>query len=166
MVKTKKEIKQYIERYIKNNEHQRITADVLCDVLCEMVDGLTSENDNILMSGRAENSGVQKGGNYAYGVGSIACGEKSVAHGPYSHAEGYNTITNNPAEHSQGQYNISNTDTIHSIGVGKSDNDRKNAVEVLKDGKVYIIGLGGFDGTNADDPTIKSLQDILSTLNI
>ena len=50
----------------------------------------------------------------------------------------------NPNEVAFGQYNISrtgNTDadkTIFSIGVGTSDEDRKNACEVRKDGTVYM----------------------------
>lgn len=43
-----------------------------------------------------------------------------------------------------GEYNVSNTDsepsgqTIFSIGFGTSDDDRKNAIEVRKDGTVYM----------------------------
>lgn len=43
-----------------------------------------------------------------------------------------------------GEYNISNTDidpsgqTIFSIGIGANDEDRKNALEVRKDGSVYM----------------------------
>lgn len=49
-----------------------------------------------------------------------------------------------------GEYNVSNTDvepsgqTIFSIGIGTSDNDRKNALEVRKDGSVYMWIEGGY----------------------
>ena len=26
---------------------------------------------------------------------------------------------------------------------------------------LYIVGVGGFDGTNEDDPNVKSLQEVL-----
>ena len=40
------------------------------------------------------------------------------------------------------------TNTLKSIGVGTADNARLNAVEVMGDGKVFIKGVGGYDGTN------------------
>lgn len=49
-----------------------------------------------------------------------------------------------------GEYNVSNTSvdpsgqTIFSIGIGTSDNDRKNALEVRKDGSVYMWIEGGY----------------------
>ena len=49
-----------------------------------------------------------------------------------------------------GEYNISNTgidasgQTIFSIGIGSSDSDRKNALEVMKDGGVYMWVEGGY----------------------
>ena len=33
----------------------------------------------------------------------------------------------------------------------------------FKNGETYIIGIGGYDGTNADEETTKSLQDVLSS---
>ena len=41
-----------------------------------------------------------------------------------------------------------NAQTIFSIGIGTSDTDRKNAIEVLRNGQVLIKGIGGYDGTN------------------
>jgi hypothetical protein len=49
-----------------------------------------------------------------------------------------------------GEYNVSNTDvepsgqTIFSVGIGTSENDRKNALEVRKDGSVYMWIEGGY----------------------
>lgn len=34
----------------------------------------------------------------------------------------------------------------------------------FKNGETYIIGIGGYDGTNADEETTKSLQDVLSSV--
>ena len=35
--------------------------------------------------------------------------------------------------------------TIHSVGIGSSS-ERKNAVEVMQNGDVYVLGVGGYDG--------------------
>ena len=54
-------------------------------------------------------------------------------------------VTSNEHEAAFGTYNISNTDvepsgqTIFSIGNGTSDSDRRNALEVRKDGSVYLL---------------------------
>lgn len=88
-------------------------------------------------------------------------GWQTYAGGWSTHAEGIETITSNHnGEHAQGKYNISNPGTIHSIGVGSDSSNRKNAVEVKDDGKHYILGIGGYDGTNIDTAT-----DVASALN-
>lgn len=98
------------------------------------------------------------GGNTASGLFSHAEGSFTVANGDSSHTEGYDTITQNNAEHAQGRYNASHTGdtaadrTIHSIGIGEPD-ARANAVEVMQDGKVFINGVGGYDGTNPTTAT-------------
>jgi hypothetical protein len=38
--------------------------------------------------------------------------------------------------------------TIHSVGIGTSEDDRKNAHEIMKNGDHYIYGIGGYDGAN------------------
>ena len=81
-------------------------------------------------------------------------GYKTQALGKYSHAEGNNTISKNEAEHACGKYNLSNSDTRFSIGIGTSDNDRKNAFEVKQNGDIYIW---------INNQQYK-LQDLLSTL--
>ena len=92
--------------------------------------------------------------------------EHNTASGAYSHAEGKGTITTNEAEHAEGQYNKSNTgsttaaNTIHSVGIGTSDTNRKNALEIMQTGDAYMIGIGGYDGRNTDSAT--KLQDAVS----
>ena len=104
----------------------------------------------------------------ATGTCSHAEGKLTTAEGFCSHAEGLNTIATNPAEHASGQCNQStnSTDsakaTCFSIGIGTSNTDRKNAVEVKANGDVYIIGVGGYDGTNSD--SAQTLQEILANL--
>lgn len=65
-----------------------------------------------------------------------------------SHSDGYNTIAKNVGEHASGIYNVSNGDTQFSIGVGTSEDDRKNAFEVKQNGDIYIKGIGGYTGNN------------------
>ena len=89
-------------------------------------------------------------GDVDIGVCAHAEGLESKAVNLAAHAEGLGTVATNQSEHAQGQYNVSNPGTVHSIGVGESDSSRKNAVEVMRDGKVYVVGVGGYDGTTTD----------------
>ena len=95
-------------------------------------------------------------------------GTDTVASGLASHAEGMNTkATNHNGEHAEGKYNKSNTGTIHSVGIGTSDSSRKNAHEITEDGKHYILGIGGYDGTNPDKATdVASQLTELSTQGV
>lgn len=74
----------------------------------------------------------------ASGGYSHAEGYATKSKGKYTHAEGYYTIANNNYEHASGTYNISNSDTLYSVGIGTSENDRKNAFEIKQNGEVYI----------------------------
>lgn len=89
-------------------------------------------------------------------------GADTIASGNRSHAEGDNTLAQNYAEHAQGRFNKSNKagnsfgdagNTIHSVGIGAGENDRKNAIEVMQNGNVYIKGFGGYNGTNPSSAT-------------
>lgn len=102
----------------------------------------------------------------AYGNSAHAEGLLSTAWGPNSHAEGYDTQTQNSGEHAQGRCNLSHTgatvadQTLSSIGIGGGNRDRKNAVETMMDGKTFIYGLGGYDGTN---PT-NGVKDLVAAI--
>lgn len=102
----------------------------------------------------------------AFGNSAHAEGLLSTAWGPNSHAEGYDTQTQNSGEHAQGRCNLSHTganaadQTLSSIGIGGGNRDRKNAVETMKDGKTFIYGLGGYDGTN---PT-NGVKDLVAAI--
>jgi hypothetical protein len=117
----------------------------------------------------AEGAGTTAYGvcSHAEGSGSIgtgyishAEGDSTKAEGYASHAEGLDTQTTNISEHAEGKYNKSNTNTISSIGIGTSDSDRKNAFEVMQDGKAYLIGAGGYTGTNPQGAS--TIQDLLN----
>ena len=133
------------------------------------------EGENNIASGD-QGSHAEGDSNEAIGYqGSHAEGYKTRAGGASSHTEGIGTMTTNIAEHAQGIYNYSNhgnskdTQTIHSIGIG-ADNARKNAVEVMNNGDVYIKGIGQYLGNNisTDKKTrntqILTLQEVIVDL--
>lgn len=135
-------------------------------------------------------------GNIVYGDNAFVNGEycyafadKSHAEGyscetgnmaDYSHAEGFETETKNLGEHAEGFYNCSHLDsviynpevnpnagnTLHSIGVGSYEFNRKNAFEVMQNGDIYVLGVGGYQGTDTkvQDNTIKTLQEYIASL--
>ncbi|WP_300794309.1 hypothetical protein [uncultured Bacteroides sp.] len=96
-----------------------------------------------------------------FGVGSHSEGDGTVAGGNASHSEGMGTATAVVAGHVEGKYNAA-TDSIHIVGGGTSEEDRKNLHEIKSDGSQYMIGVGGYDGTNRDDS--KSVQESLAEL--
>ena len=78
---------------------------------------------------------------------SVVIGDTQKANGDYSFAEGQNTIANNRSEHAMGEFNeshhLNNTfgssgNTLFSIGNGTSATNRKNALEVMQNGDIYI----------------------------
>ena len=81
-----------------------------------------------------------------------------------SHVEGISTNATNKGEHAGGRYNLSNYGTVFSIGIGTAENDRKNAVEVMGNGNLYVIGIGGYNGKNAEAPGVLTLQQVLNAI--
>ena len=65
-----------------------------------------------------------------------------------------NQVTNQN-EIALGSYNVSNKDTILSVGIGVSDDIRMNAIEIKKDGMIYII-------TDINTNSVESLQNIIN----
>lgn len=114
-----------------------------------------------------ENSHAEgAGGTQAYGEHSHAEGWNTHAYGNKSHTQGESTEARCECESSIGRFNKSNTGatdsqrTRFSIGIGSSNSDRKNAFEVMADGRLFVKGLGGYDGTNPN--SALSVQDILT----
>ena len=112
--------------------------------------------------------------NTASGNSSHAEGAQNIASGTTSHAEGWYTIAQNQTEHAEGQTNLSHKasdnygnagNTQHSVGIGVSPN-RKNAFEIMQNGDMYVFGVGGYQGTDTkvQDPTIKTLQEYIASL--
>lgn len=83
-----------------------------------------------------------------------------------SAAFGYGLNVSNSAEITVGYYNVSKALTgddvyVFSVGAGTKD-ERKNALEVRRNGKVYIQDIGGFNGHNSD--VAKTLQQVISEM--
>ena len=83
-----------------------------------------------------------------------------------SAAFGYGLNVFNNSEITVGSYNVSKVLTgddryVFTVGAGTKD-ERKNALEIRRNGKVYIQDIGGFNGYNSD--VAKTLQQVISDL--
>lgn len=109
----------------------------------------------------AEGFQAKSTGDYSH-----AEGVSTIASGSVSHTEGFGTFTTGLCEHAEGKYNVSHESTVssqqtlHSIGIGTITN-KQNAFEVMQNGDIYVVGLGGYDGTNAGHHDVLTLQQIL-----
>ena len=130
----------------------------------------------------ATNNGAHSEGTYsdASGLASHAEGYGStnyhnIASGDGSHTEGVCTRSQNKGEHAEGNANVSHKasdtygdagNTQHSIGIGTHYNSTKNAVEVMQNGDMYVLGVGGYQGTDTkvQNASIKTLQEYIASL--
>ena len=105
---------------------------VVSKALNELKDGLEDAiEESMVIKGTGENSTILKNS------GSIAKGKNSLALGT-------GLIASNDYEISLGKYNDSTSDTAFSFGIGSSESDRKNAIEIKKDGNIYIWSEGKY----------------------
>lgn len=143
-----------------------------------------AEGENNTANGyaaHAEGGNTYASGAYSHaeGYGTIADtnptthaeGSYTRAFGSASHAEGSYTEALNSSEHAEGNCNASHRasttwgnagNTLSSTGFGSSSSDRKNAVETMQDGKTYVYGIGGYDGTN---PNTSGVKDLAAAVN-
>ena len=96
-------------------------------------------------SAHAEGGNTEARANYSHSEGL-----ETITYGVASHAEGYGTIVYNKGEHACGRYNESTvtkaaTDTeeavagtVFSVGIGVDKLNRKNAIDIREDGRIYI----------------------------
>lgn len=102
---------------------------------------------------------------HAEGHSTIASGLQSHAEGMstqaidmYSHTEGYYTKSSRESQHVEGKYNTDNPNALHIVGNGTSETDRKNAFEVLQDGRAKVQSA-----PIASDDVVRKLElDYLS----
>lgn len=128
----------------------------------------------------AEGRSVHTLGDYSHGEGAFNYtngdyshveGCSNHANGDYSHAEGLCTTASGDYSHAEGISNVSDKDAIHQVGIGTTNNSHtfkscKDAYRITKDGKHYILNIGGFDGTKAtaDLTTEKDLASVITDL--
>lgn len=119
--------------------------------------------NGVWLFGEGRNSAVlNSSGNEANGDYAVAEGQATTASGYASHAEGNSTIANNPTEHAEGKYNISiDGVTQHTVGIG-DDNQPKNAHIITTDGKHFIPGVGGYEGT---ETSLVGKSDLSTVIN-
>lgn len=85
-----------------------------------------------------------------------------------SAAFGYGINVTNNAEIGVGSFNVSKASTgldayVFTVGTGYQ-NERKNAIEVRRNSKVYVQNVGGFNGHNSDQSDVKTLQQVISDI--
>lgn len=104
--------------------------------------GTDSHAEGYLSVASGNHSHAEGGYNtLASGTCSHAEGSGTTAYGVASHTEGAFTIAYNTFEHACGRYNsstsgnsVSTGATVFSVGIGNSDDNRKNAIEVTMTG--------------------------------
>ena len=104
-------------------------------------------------------------GNHAVAIGgyNIARGHDSVAMGQGCITNNTGTSASNRGEFACGRFNKSVSDTQFSLGIGTSATKRKNALEIKTNGKHYIYGVGGYDGTNPNNS--NDIATVLSNIS-
>ena len=109
-------------------------------------------------SAHAEGRKTTASGDYSH-----AEGRETTAYTSYAHAEGYSTIARGIAAHAEGKFNFDDSSAIHTVGIGISEDNRKNA-HVIKsnNGEHFIIGIGGYEGQATN--TAQSLQTVITGL--
>lgn len=89
----------------------------------------------------------------ASGEAAHAEGYETFATGDFSHTSGKCTRAYNECEFAIGKYNVSTNPTedspgsIFTIGIGTSEEDRKNAMAIHNDGTTYILNTPYIEGT-------------------
>ena len=132
-----------------------------------------AEGTNTIASGNA--SHAEGTNTIASGNASHAEGSNTTASGDFTHSEGFQTNAKNKSEHAEGHYNVSHKisdtygdagNTQHTIGVGTGIKSRKNAFEIMQNGDMYVLGIGGYQGkvTKVQNASIKTLQEYITSL--
>ena len=93
-------------------------------------------------------------------INAHAEGLETTAGAANAHAEGQGTVTSEVGGHVAGLYNAEVANGLFNFGIGSSNDKRKSAMIITKEGKVYFIDAGGYDG-GTSIANAKSIQDIL-----
>lgn len=120
------------ENIKKLEQNLEDTSYTTAKALNKLKDGLEDAIDeSMIIRGIGENSAILKDS------GSIAKGKDSIALGT-------GLIVSNDYEIALGKYNNSNEDTAFSFGIGTSESERKNAIEIKNDGNIYLWSEGKY----------------------
>lgn len=117
------------------------------------------------------NSGTSHAeGNYCEtgtnGGSAHAEGSYTNANGAASHTEGYRTVTTEGGSHAQGCWNkVEGGAYAFMHGCGTGEADRKNAFLIAGD-EAYMLGVGGYDGTNYGAEGVQSVQTVIRSLQL
>ena len=122
--------------------------------------GNNSHAEGLQTHANKENSHAEGRITVADGIASHAEGNETQASGDYSHAEGQGTVTSEVGGHVAGRYNAVVANGLFNFGIGSSNDKRKSAMIITKEGKAYFIDAGGYDG-GTSIANAKSIQDIL-----
>ncbi len=160
---------------------KKLSSDVLGDHAVVCGDGVQALGKYSIAEGRgstadgdyshAEGSG-DANGDYSHAEGS------GKANGDRSHAEGLKTIADADYSHAEGRYNVANENALHSRGVGYWDTSayeykkinseytyyNPNDATDAKNGNIYFLGVGGYDGMSTDATTYSSVQEVINNL--
>lgn len=125
---------------------------------CSHSEGLSTTANN--QGSHAEGYRTTASGQYSHAEGNY-----TVAGGNESHAEGERTTTAASNSHVQGRWNnskeLGNASFAH--GCGSSETTRKNAL-LISGSQIYILGVGGYDGTNSGTEGVMSLQQVIASM--
>ena len=142
-------------------------AEVFNDLAPENASGGYSHAEGEDTQANAEASHAEGYSSTANGIASHAEGNNTNANGFASHAEGNGTTALRGNSHAEGSFNVPDDAAVHSIGIGArvgTNNTYKDAHRITYDGKHYIIGIGGFDGTKAT-ANLTNEKDLATVIN-
>ena len=100
--------------------------------------GLASHSEGSQTTSIGKYSHAEGFGTNAIGDDSHSEGMSTEARGHASHVEGFATRALEDYQHVEGVYNADNSNALHIVGNGTSENARKNAFVVLKDGRAKV----------------------------
>ena len=115
----------------------------------------------------AEASHAEGYSSTANSIASHAEGNATNANGFASHSEGDGTTALRENSHAEGSFNVPDGSAIHSVGIGKRAGvgvAAKDAHRITYDGKHYILGIGGFDGTKSTG-NLTNEKDLATVIN-
>ena len=125
-----------------------------------VADGVASHAEGNETQASGDYSHAEGNSTVASGLNSHAEGQDTTAGAANAHAEGQGTVTEEVGGHVAGMYNAVVANGLFNFGIGSSDDKRKSAMIITKEGKVYFTDAGGYDG-GTSIANAKSIQDIL-----